>query len=73
MAFLRSLLPRRRPRVQAASAVPAVVTSTGAAPAAPEQTGPAPLMQRHYLEDVPSLLPRDPLAPVSTRTILDLG
>ncbi|WP_376794137.1 class I SAM-dependent methyltransferase [Thermogemmatispora sp.] len=58
MAFLRHLLGRRRARARViASSVPAVVTST----AAPGQTGPAPLAQRQYLEDVPYLLPKDPL------------
>jgi hypothetical protein len=52
---------RRRSRVLAASSVPAVATSTVAAPAAPGQMGPAPLTQRRYLEDVPYLLPKDPL------------
>ncbi|RAQ94630.1 class I SAM-dependent methyltransferase [Thermogemmatispora tikiterensis] len=99
MAFWRHLFPRRRARARSVSspAVPAVVTSTAAVSTAPEHGHSSPFAQRHSLEDVPYLLPKDPLedqrinyqhhalyrtlsnhylaplAPESTRTILDVG
>ncbi|WP_189361151.1 class I SAM-dependent methyltransferase, partial [Thermogemmatispora tikiterensis] len=60
MAFWRHLFRRRR-RVQAASAAPAVVTSTAAVSTAPEHGHSSPFAQRRYLDDVPYLLPKDPL------------
>jgi ubiquinone/menaquinone biosynthesis C-methylase UbiE len=52
MTFLRHLFPRRRARAALAQAVP-----TDLAPS----DGPLSARQRHYLEDVPYLLPKDPL------------
>ncbi|RAQ95916.1 hypothetical protein [Thermogemmatispora tikiterensis] len=60
MAFWRHLFRRRR-RVQAASAAPAVVMTAAAVSTAPEYGHSSPFAQRRYLEDVPSLFPKDPL------------
>ncbi len=58
MALLRRLFARRRPGVQAADVAEA---ASQAAAGTVLEPGRPSVRQRHYLEDVPSLLPKDPL------------
>jgi hypothetical protein len=75
MAFWRHLF--RKPRAQAravSSSVPAETTAAAAAPAALFDTlaasdAPRSTQQRLSLEDVPSLLPKDPPCPFPCRSL----
>uniref|UniRef100_UPI0035E3FEE8 class I SAM-dependent methyltransferase n=1 Tax=Thermogemmatispora sp. TaxID=1968838 RepID=UPI0035E3FEE8 len=60
MALFPRLFSRRRAQAQASGAsTPAAASATPLS--ASGEAGPAPLTQRHYLPDVPYLLPKDPL------------